>query len=87
MKSAVGAKEGALADGGAGAGSAPPLGSRPAAYGWIAVGATGVDATEATGTGVLLDAGESITMPVDNLADVFIDATVSGEGVRFTYGT
>lgn len=55
--------------------------------GWIAVGATGVDATEATGTGVLLDAGESITMPIDNLADVFIDATVSGEGVRYTYGT
>lgn len=55
--------------------------------GWIAVGATGVDATEATGSGVLLDAGESITLPVDNLADVFIDATVNGEGVRYTYGT
>lgn len=55
--------------------------------GWIAVGATGVDATEATGTGVLLDAGESITLPIDNLADVFIDSTVNGEGVRYTYGT
>lgn len=55
--------------------------------GWIAVGATGVDATEATGNGVLLDAGESITLPVDNLADVFIDSTVNGEGVRYTYGT
>lgn len=55
--------------------------------GWIAVGATGVDATEATGSGVLLDAGESITLPVDNLADVFIDSTVNGEGVRYVYGT
>lgn len=55
--------------------------------GWIAVGATGVDATEATGTGVLLDAGESVTLPIDNLADIFIDSTVNGEGVRYTYGT
>jgi hypothetical protein len=55
--------------------------------GMIAVGASGVDATVATGTGVLLAAGESITMPVDNLADVFIDSTVNGEGVRYTYGT
>jgi hypothetical protein len=54
--------------------------------GFVAVGASGVDATEATGTGVLLDAGQSITLAVDNLADVFIDSTVNGEGVRFTYG-
>lgn len=53
----------------------------------IAVGATGVDATESTGTGILLAASESITLPVDNLTDVFIDASVSGDGVRFTYGT
>tara|TARA_R110000868_G_scaffold145660_1_gene365979 strand:- start:814 stop:1137 length:324 start_codon:yes stop_codon:yes gene_type:complete len=55
--------------------------------GWIAVGATGVDATVATGTGILLGAGESITLPIDNLADIFIDSTVSGEGVRYSYGT
>ncbi len=55
--------------------------------GFIAVGATGVDATVATGTGVLLAVGESITLPCDNLADIFIDATISGEGVRYTYGT
>lgn len=53
----------------------------------IAVGAAGVDATAATGDGVTLAAGETITIPVDNLADVFIDATVNGEGVRYTYGT
>lgn len=53
----------------------------------IAVGGSGVDATAATGDGVTLAAGESITLPIDNLADVFIDATVNGEGVRFTYGS
>jgi hypothetical protein len=55
--------------------------------GIIAVGATGVDATVATGTGLVLSAGEKITLPIDNLADVFIDATVTGDGVRYTYGT
>ncbi len=52
----------------------------------IAVGAAGVDATEATGTGVLLDAGQSISLAIDNLADIFIDSSVSGDGVRYTYG-
>lgn len=54
--------------------------------GVIAVGASGVDATVATGTGILLTAGSVIGLNVDNLADVFIDATVNGEGVRYTYG-
>jgi len=55
--------------------------------GLIAVGGSGVDATEATGTGIILYAGDTVTLPVDNLADVYIDATVSGEGVRYTYFT
>lgn len=55
--------------------------------GLIAVGATGVDATEATGTGIILYPGDSVTIDIDNLADVFIDSTVSGEGVRYTYFT
>ena len=53
--------------------------------GLIAVGAAGVDATEATGTGVALAAGESVTLPANDLANIYIDATVNGEGVRFTY--
>lgn len=53
--------------------------------GAIAVGGAGVLATVATGTGVLLYAGDSITLEVDNLADVYIDATVQDEGVRFAY--
>lgn len=82
----------------ASAGTAEPLADSTAAK-WVAVqayrantamvaiGGVGVDATAASGTGVTLAAGEAITLAVDNLADVYIDATVSGEGVRFTYGT
>lgn len=53
----------------------------------IAVGAAGVDATVATGTGVFLNPGDAFELEIDNLADVFIDALVSGEGVRYTYFT
>jgi len=49
----------------------------------IAVGATGVDATEATGTGFVLYPGDGIEMDIDNLADIFIDSLVNGEGVRW----
>lgn len=55
--------------------------------GLIAVGASGVDATEATGDGIILYAGDSIEMDIDNLADIFIDSTVSGDGVRYIYFT
>jgi hypothetical protein len=55
--------------------------------GRVAIGATGVDATIATGNGIALAAGEIATLPCDNLADLFIDATVTGDGVRYTYGT
>lgn len=55
--------------------------------GAIAVGASGVDATVATGTGLLLYAGDFITLDIDNLTDIYIDATVSGNGVRYTYFT
>jgi len=53
----------------------------------IAVGASGVDATIATGSGVILYAGDSITLEIDDLVDVFIDSLVNGEGVRYTYLT
>ncbi|HEC66873.1 MAG TPA: hypothetical protein ENI23_16480 [bacterium] len=55
--------------------------------GLIAVGFTGVDATEATGTGVILYPGDTYSLEIDNLSDIFIDSTVSGEGVRFTFFT
>lgn len=53
----------------------------------IAVGGSGVDATVATGTGVLLYPGDVYSLEIDNLADVYIDSLVNGEGVRFTYYT
>lgn len=54
----------------------------------IAVGASGVDATIATGTGIILYAGEwTPWIPIDNLADIYIDSLVNGEGVRFIYLT
>ena len=53
--------------------------------GKIAVGASGVDATIATGTGVLLEPGDAIELDTANLATVYIDSTVNGEGVRYTY--
>lgn len=54
--------------------------------GIIAVGAVGVDATVATGNGVALAAGESVSLPANDLVNIYIDATVSGDGVRYTYG-
>ena len=53
--------------------------------GVIAVGAAGVDAVLATRTGTPLLAGDSVTLEIDNLADVYIDATVSGDGVTYSY--
>lgn len=55
--------------------------------GYIAVGTSGVDATVATGNGVLLSAGDVFVIQTDNLSDVSIDSTVNGEGVRYTYFT
>ena len=55
--------------------------------GLIAVGGSEVDATIATGTGIILEAGDVYSIEIDNLADIYIDSTVSGEGVRFTYFT
>ena len=53
----------------------------------VAVGATGVDATEATGTGILMEPGDAVSLLCDDLADIYIDALVNGEGVRFSYFT
>jgi hypothetical protein len=52
--------------------------------GIVAVGAAStVVATIATRTGVPLAAGDSIVLQIDNLADIGLDATVSGDGVTF----
>jgi len=51
----------------------------------VAIGAAGVDATIATGNGIILYPGDVFELEIDNLADVFVDSLVNGEGVRFTY--
>ena len=52
--------------------------------GIVAVGAAGtVIASLATRTGIPLNAGDSIVLQIDNLADVGLDSTVSGDGVTF----
>jgi hypothetical protein len=53
----------------------------------IAIGGSGVDATVATGTGIVLYPGDVFELEIDNLADVYVDSLVNGEGVRFTYFT
>jgi hypothetical protein len=52
--------------------------------GIVAVGAAGtVIAALATRTGIPLNAGDSIVLQTDNLADIGLDSTVSGDGVTF----
>lgn len=53
--------------------------------GVISVGGSGVIATLATRTGTPLNAGDSFTLEIDNLSKVYIDTTVSGDGVTYTY--
>ena len=55
--------------------------------GLIAVGFVGVDATVATGTGIILSAGDIYSLEMVNLNLIYIDSTVSGEGVRYVYFT
>lgn len=53
--------------------------------GLIAVGASGVSANASSGTGVVLNAGDSFEIQVTDLNKVYIDSTANGESVRFTY--
>lgn len=51
----------------------------------IVVGGSTVVAALATRQGTPLDPGDSLILNLDDLADVYIDSMVSGEGVTFTY--
>lgn len=56
--------------------------------GIVVVGsASGVIAALGTREGVPLAAGDSISLQIDDLADIGLDSTVSGDGVTFLYGT
>lgn len=60
--------------------------ARPGNTGKIAYGFTdAVDATPGAEVGALLDAGQSVSLPVANLNLVYLDAEVGGEGVSFTW--
>lgn len=48
-------------------------------------GSTVVAASGATRRGVPLNAGDSITIDIDNLSKIYLDVTVNGEGVTYTY--
>uniref|UniRef100_A0A6M3IIC3 Uncharacterized protein n=1 Tax=viral metagenome TaxID=1070528 RepID=A0A6M3IIC3_9ZZZZ len=54
----------------------------------IAIGSSGVDASIATGTGIILYPGDwTPPIDIDDVADIYIDALASGEGCRYIYLT
>lgn len=55
--------------------------------GVICVGGGGVIAALATRTGTPLAAGDTVTLNLCDIYFVFIDATVSGDGVTYNYYT
>lgn len=54
--------------------------------GIITVGGKGVKAKLEEREGLPLEKGDSITIPVGDLTQVYIDTTVNGDGVTFMYG-
>lgn len=52
--------------------------------GVIVVGGATVVASVSTRQGTPLSAGDTITLDIDQLSDVYIDSTVNGEGVVFS---
>lgn len=53
--------------------------------GTVVVGGSTVVASASTRRGVPLAAGASITLAIDDLADIYLDVTTSGEGVSYLY--
>ena len=53
--------------------------------GIIVVGGTTVVAALATRRGIPLAAGDSVEISTDSPSNIWIDSTVSGDGVTFTY--
>jgi len=52
---------------------------------FVAVGASTVVAASGTERGILLGPYQSVVFTNDDLADIFVDSVVSGEGVTFQY--
>lgn len=55
--------------------------------GYVVVGDSGVVAAEATRKGTPLAAGESMSLDIQNPSLVYLDVTVSGDGVTWSYLT
>lgn len=55
--------------------------------GYVVVGGSSVVASLSTRQGVPLGPGDTYTVYVTNLVNVYLDSTVSGDGVTFTYYT
>lgn len=55
--------------------------------GIVVVGSSTVVASLATRRGFALYAGDWCELETDNLADVYLDSTVSGDGVTFVYNS
>ena len=53
--------------------------------GVIVVGGETAVAAQATRRGTPLNAGASMGIPCDNLAGIYLDTTVNGDGVTYTY--
>jgi hypothetical protein len=52
----------------------------------VNVGGAGVLAASGTSTGTPLQPGDTLTIPVNDAAKIFVDSRVSGEGVSFVVG-
>jgi hypothetical protein len=55
--------------------------------GTIVVGGSGCIATLATREGIPLSAGQPYSLEIDDANDIYLDSTVSGDGVTFVYYT
>lgn len=52
---------------------------------YVVIGGSTVVAALATRRGIPLSAGSSVTLDIENLYDLYVDAVVNGEGVTFIY--
>jgi len=54
----------------------------------VMIGDSSVDITDTSQTnGIILDAGESITLPISDLGELYIDSGTSGDGITYLYGS
>lgn len=59
--------------------------ARPENTDVVVVGASTVVAAAGTRRGIALVPGQSVTLNVTDLADLYVDAAVTGEGVSYVY--